>query len=240
MGRFLPRSHVEGGCLSIWLGAGHVRTSRRASPAGLEAWAVSGCQAISFLWAVPSISGSEVGPPMGGPCSQDALQGPSLAPDTHPVSPWKELLGRCKHIPVPIRGPSCSHSSDGKVRMLGQVSVCRRVKHVDRTFPLLPPAFHQHQCTRARPPHAHPTPSSPQCPLQGAFCLVLTPHTPPGSVPALPWLRRREVLTLGRPALTGEMVVHLVTYGFFPRVLASFSLHVQGRISGLGGELSQL
>lgn len=45
---------------------------------------------------------------------------------------------------------------------------------------------------------------------------------------------------LGRPAPTGEMVVPLVTFGFFPRVLSSFSPHVQRQILGLGGELSQL
>lgn len=79
--------------------------------------------------------------------------------------------------------------------------------------------------------------------LLGAGCF-LPPQTAssPGLHPLCPgsagkcWWQ----LTLGRPALTREIVVHLVTFSFFPRVLASFSPRVQGRISGLGGELSPL
>lgn len=33
--------------------------------------------------------------------------------------------------------------------------------------------------------------------------------------------------------------MHLVTFGFFPGVLANFSPHAQGQIAGLGRELSQ-
>lgn len=79
--------------------------------------------------------------------------------------------------------------------------------------------------------------------LLGAGCF-LPPQTAssPGLRPLCPGLVGKcwWQLTLERPALTREIVVHLVTFSFFPRVLASFSPHVQGRISGLGGELSQL
>lgn len=79
-------------------------------------------------------------------------------------------------------------------------------------------------------------------PVAGCF---LPPHRPPassadlgghppfpkGSVRAPPagqecW---RQLTPLGRPALTREMVVHLVTFGFFPGILASFAPHAQGQ-----------
>lgn len=67
------------------------------------------------------------------------------------------------------------------------------------------------------------------------------PTLPPGPWPVLRRLGQEcwQQATLGRPVLTGEMLVHLVTFGFFPRVLASFSPHAQGPIAGLGRELSQ-
>lgn len=135
-------------------------------------------------------------------------------------------------------GPSCSSSSGDKLRILGWVSICGCAKHADRSLPdshpippLAPAVWSPHHASR---------PSL--CQRQGALCLSTRPPTfsadlgghPPflkGSVRA-PLAGQecwRQLTTLGRPALTGEMVVHLVTFGFFPGVLASFSPHAQGQ-----------
>lgn len=89
-------------------------------------------------------------------------------------------------------------------------------------------------------------------PVEGCFLPLLTSQATHPSPRALagaprpprppPSPQRQECwrqAMLGRPVLTGEIVVHLVTFGFFPGVLASFSPHAQGPIAGLGRELSQ-
>lgn len=97
--------------------------------------------------------------------------------------------------------------------------------------------------SRHPPPHARSL--ADPVPVAGCFLPPLTSqatHPSPRALASAPpagqecW---RQARTLGRPVLTGEMVVHLVTFGFFPGVLASFSPHAQGPIAGLGRELSQ-
>lgn len=134
--------------------------------------------------------------------------------------------------------------------ILGWVNICEYAKHANRSSPLTPQpraSISTLWCglpltTRRSGLHG----------WQDAFCLSRQPSAPStdprhpplllGSVRLSPgWVGKCwRQLTLGRPAPTGEMVVPLVTFSFFPRVLSSVSPHVQRQILGLGGELSQL
>lgn len=104
----------------------------------------------------------------------------------------------------------------------------------------------QHQLVRSP---SHKLADLRLCWWQDVFCLPAGSRSvsadsghlplPQGSVLTLHGWVGKGWRQLGRPGLTGEMVLHLVIFSFFPRVLASLSPHVPGWISGSEGEQSQ-
>lgn len=124
-------------------------------------------------------------------------------------------------------GPSCLHSSGDKVSILGWMNICEYAKHANRSCPLTPyPRASISTLWRGLPVTAR---RSGLHGWQGAFCLSRQPsasYTDPRHPPLLlgsVWLSPGWVgkcwwqLTLRRPAPTGEMVVPLVTFGFFSK-----------------------
>ena len=114
-----------------------------------------------------------------------------------------------------IRGPSWLPSSDDTVSTLGQVFVGVQSMQRGHLSPS-PASISTHlvvlPCPQGRLPasqRASPRPPPP-------------PAAPRGLVALLGWLGKCcRQLTLARLALTREMAVPLVTFGFSPRVLAA-------------------
>lgn len=133
-------------------------------------------------------------------------------------------------------GPSCLHSLGEEVSILWWVSICGCAKHVKRSFPLTPhPCLSQHPLVWS-PQHAG---RSGLCWWQDAFCLSRWPPASSADLGHPPLLRGSvrlspgrlgkcwQQLMLARPALTAEMVVHLVTFSFFQEFWQT-SLHMFG------------